>query len=108
MLKNLTIDNDVFIYIVKEEFELLIIDAVKNSKLQYFSESLYSEILEFSSIVQKLVRALRRKESELKRGCVTSSKDEKYRTKQLSEIDLNITELETMVNDLMNVIGQEY
>lgn len=104
MLNNITVDQDGFINIVKEEYELLITDAIKNSQLEFWSQLLYDEILEFSSIVQTLVRALKRRESNIKRICVTSNTEGKDKAKQISDLESHITELETMVNDLMIAI----
>ena len=104
MLNNITIDQDGFKNIVKEEYELLITDAIKNSQLEFTSQLLYDEILEFSSIVQQHVRTLKRRMNDLKRICIASNKDGKEKANQISDLESYITELETMVNDLMIAI----
>ncbi len=106
MLNNITVDQDGFINIVKEEYELLITDAIKNSQLEFTSQLLYDEILEFSSIVQQHVRTLKRRMNDLKRICASSHKEGKEKANQISDLESYITELETMVNDLMRLMSQ--
>ena len=108
MLQNIEIDDDIFLYIMQEEFELLITDAIKSLEVEYFSKFLYNEILEFISILQKNIRTISRTESKLMRTDTKSQKAGEDKAKKLSEIQDIIEKLSNMENSLMHITKEGF